>query len=118
MPKRFELPVGEPADVALRVFSEEVLYRDSAPVIFEHRPNSVVDEQSVAHLAERVAIIAPELPNGKDVAVEIVIDGERRLLTKAKYEKARDVGVRQDRWSNFFIDRILPPKRNQDRRSD
>jgi GNAT superfamily N-acetyltransferase len=108
VPKRFELPDGEAREVVIRVYDESVAYRADVEPVAEYRPRAVLANDGVVYLEERVALYAPDIPPGNDVAIEIVLEGARLGLAKAKYEESEALGVRRDRFQNFYIDVIDP----------
>ncbi len=108
MAKRLDLPDGDPTEVTIKILSEEYAWSDNNEAIYEYRQRAIVDQSGVIWLPTRVVIFAPELPRNMDVAVEIVVDGVRRIIGKAKYEEPRNAGVLRDRGGNFYIDKIIP----------
>lgn len=108
VPKRFATPEGHDREVIIRVYDESVAYRTDVEPIAEYRPRAVLAEDCAIYLEERVALYAPDIPQGNDVAVEIVVNGTRLSLAKAKYEESEALGVRHDRFRNFYIDVIDP----------
>lgn len=106
LPKPLLLPAGEAAEVVIRVFDQDHLYDDNVPVAGEHRPPAVRSADGVIHLAERIVIFAPDLPMGHEVALEIVVDGQRLFFDKAKRPEAAALGVKRDSGYEFYIDSI------------
>lgn len=108
LPKPLSVPPGEPVEVLIRVFDQDHLYYDDAPIASEHRPPAARDADGVIHLAERVVIYVPDMPMGHDVSLEIVVNGERLFFDKAKRSEAAAIGVKRDAGYEFYIDRIFP----------
>ena len=108
LPKPLPVPAGNPVDVLIRVFDQDHLYSEDAAVASEHQPQAARDADGVIHLAERIVIFVPDLLMGHDVALEIVVNGERLFFDKAKQSEAAALGVKRDAGYEFYIDRILP----------
>jgi len=95
---RRDLPVGVRAPVVITFFPEQAVWAvDVAPLARHKITGSLVDgrvflNQTVAHF---------DLDQGRDLVVEVTLDGQRRYRGKAKYEGARVIGVR--RCSNGFL---------------
>ena len=105
--RRHTLPAGDPVDVIIRTFDEAVTYSDIAPM-HEYRPTAIRSPDGVIHLSERVVLHEPDLPDNREPAVEIVVAGNRVALDKAKRPELAAIGVRHDRFLQYYIDQIDP----------
>lgn len=80
---------------------------ESVPAYPAVIPTTILMPNGVIYLSERVSVFKKLDQEERDVVVEIVVNGERRYLDKAKYPEAKAIGVQ--RCSNgFYIDRIFP----------
>ena len=101
-----ELPAGATAEVVVRTFGEEVLYRDAVTPLHVYRPQAVRAADGRVYLAERVVLHEPAIENGRDLAVEIIVDGVVLARDKAKRAKLEAIGVRHDRFRQYYLDVI------------
>ncbi|MCW1985384.1 UNVERIFIED_ORG: GNAT superfamily N-acetyltransferase [Sphingomonas sp. R1F5B] len=108
VPKPLALPDGQDREVVIRVYDESVTYLADVKPVAEYRPQAVLGEDGAIYLEERVALYAPDIPPGNNVAVEIIVQGARLGLGKAKRDELEALGVRHDPFRNFYIDVIYP----------
>ena len=102
------LPPGAPVDVVVRTFSEQVLYSDGVAAIGTYRPTAVKAADGLIYLAKRIVLHEPNLANGRDLVIEIEVDGRCIARDKAKRAKLAAIGVRHDRFQQYYVDRIDP----------
>lgn len=96
-------------EATIRFFPESRKWSggESVPAYPAAIPTTVIMPNGVIYLSERVSVFKKLDQEERDVVVEIVVNGERRYLDKAKYPEAKAMGVQ--RCSNgFYIDRIFP----------
>ena len=108
VPKLLILPAGKACEIIVRLFDKTMLYVDGVAPVAEYRPLAVMGADGIVYLQERLALYAPDLRPGNDLAVEIVLDGKRLGLDKVKREEFKRLGVQHDRFLNYFIDMIDP----------
>lgn len=104
--KQHYLPPGIPAEVVIRTFDAEALYRSAVAPLSEYRPAAVLVADGSVQLAERIVLHEPGLGYGCDLAVEISLNGTRLVFDNVTREGMEALGLRHDRFRQFFVDRI------------
>ena len=109
LPRSFDLPPELPrAPVTITFYPERIKYSRDEPVeplAVHHVSGAYLDDGSL--LLER-RVFALDDAEG-NLVVKIDVDGVERYFDKAKYEDAKQVGVRHDwRGDTFYIDAIEP----------
>lgn len=96
---------GKQVDVAIRFFPEDRKWSGGEAIRAYDAavPTAMQYHDGTIYLSERVSVFKGLDQEGRDVVVEIALNGRRLYLDKAKYPEARQLGVR--RCSNgFYID--------------
>ena len=97
------------AEVVVRVFREGVLYGpDVAPIAVHRLVGGVLDDGTI-QLPCRIVAVSSDIPAGEDLVLQIVVNGQQRYFSKAKYSKAGAAGIRHDRiGGSFYLDAVTP----------
>lgn len=107
--RAIELPDDLPRlDVTIEFYPEAALRCPDVRPIAVHRLTGGLIDLSDVMLERRVVTFADAVPEGRDVAIRISINGVEICFCKAKHEKAQDHGVQRDAsGSAFYIDDIF-----------
>lgn len=108
LPRSFDLPVdARRVPVVIGFYPEAALDDDRVFAIDEyHLEGAVLDDGSIM-LDRRVLCLNGNEPEGKDLVINIEVDGKERCFGKAKHEEAQEAGVVRDGPGNaFYIDAI------------
>lgn len=110
LPRTFDLPIAtSPIDVVVGFYAESATYEDAKDVlpIAEHHVAGVHANDGVIMLDQRVVGLSHYGDENRDTVVKIELDGVIHCFCKAKYERARAVGVQHDSLGDpYFIDRV------------
>ena len=106
--KTHVLPEGDPSAVVVRTFDEEAMYRAATAAIGEYRAHAIRDTAGIIHLPERIVLHEASLANGRELVLEIEVDGQVLAREKAKRAKLAAMGVRHDKFRQYYLDRIDP----------
>ncbi len=111
--RSFDLPEYLPSvNVVVGFYAEDALYDPgSVPPIAQHHLRGVKIGNNAILLERRVIELCDAVPDGRDLAVRIDIDGALRCFSKAKYKLAEEAGVIRD-WIGdaFYLDEVQPSK--------
>lgn len=100
------MPVyGLPINVEIMFYPEHAKWTPQAPPVKSYSPPAVLDKQGVIHLRHRVAAYVGSAHYHGDAIIKICVDGEAVYFDKAKYAKARAIGVVYDSGA-FYIDKV------------
>jgi GNAT superfamily N-acetyltransferase len=109
--KKLPLPDdGKSVNVIIRFFPEDRKWSDELILPLEcFSPLSVKTDDNVIHLGKRVSFFEYiySRNTGRDVVVEIEVDGNIIYSDKAKYKEAEYRGIKRCR-NGFYIDKIQP----------
>lgn len=109
--KQNDLPEGVPVEVVMRTFVAEALHLGQLTLLHEYRPRAVLLANQAVQLAERIVLHEPQVTNGLALVVEMTLNGKRLAFDQVEHEVMKAVGMRHDRFRQFFIDRIhLQPR--------
>lgn len=104
--KSLDMPVdSSPINVEIMFYPEHAKWTPQAPPIKSYSPPAVLDNQGVIHLRHRVAAYVGSAHYHGDAIIKICVDGEAVYFDKAKYAKARAIGVAYDSGA-FYIDKM------------
>jgi len=104
--KRNPLPGdGKLAEVTIRFFPEERKWDTSARPYCTERPLAVIAADGCAHLDQRVFFFEQRYEDVHDPVVEIIVNSKCHYFDKAKYDQARNLGLRRCT-NGYFIDTI------------
>lgn len=103
--KQLILPLnGVPKIVRVSVYPEERKWQDILPIV-SYSPEAVLGDDGKVYFAER-AVFPDSLGRSmNDPVIEILLDGEVVYRDKAKYQEAKDHGVRWCR-NGFYVDTL------------
>jgi len=90
--------------IVISFYEEEVLYKNSIEPIHMHELIGGMQDNSIVVLPQR--IINCDNPTRGDLVVKIEVDGREVFFDKAKRDRAKIIGIEQDRYGIFFIDKI------------
>ncbi|HEU0153173.1 MAG TPA: GNAT family N-acetyltransferase [Arenimonas sp.] len=97
--------VGRPAAVEVSFYPEAKKWHPDTPPYCTYRPLACQADDGVVHLERRLSFHNASVIECGDVVVEVVVDGERLHLDKAKYDESKNLGV--VRCTNgYYIDQI------------
>lgn len=111
LPRAFALP-DDAKRVAVKIsfLPEEAQYyqrKGAVPAISVHQVEGAVLPNGDVALARRVLALRDEEPAGRDLTIQIEIDGQEAYFGKAKYGDAVSAGVINHwRSDSFYIDRV------------
>jgi hypothetical protein len=95
-----------PVDVVVRTYDEEIMYLEGIAPIHEYHPMATRSANGTIHLGERIVLHEPSLATGHDLVVEIEVARKRVARDKAKRAELAALGVRSDRFQQYYIDQI------------
>lgn len=103
--RTFILPEGPRIAVEIVFYPEGAVHGVSVgPVVAHCATGARLDDGSI-QLDHRAIGAKVDEPEGRDLVIRIVIDGQPLCQTKAKYDEAKKLGVVED-GDSFFVDRI------------
>ena len=110
--RAFALPTSPSSiDIIVGFYPESSVYGDAKDVlpIVEYRVVGAHANDGSIMLNQRVVGLSHYGGKNRDTVVKVEVDGVVRCFCKAKYERARVVGVQHDPLGNtYFIDRVNP----------
>lgn len=98
-------PGGRPISATISSFPEERKWQEDVPAVASYRPKAIAADDGKVYLAERASFSMSFRRMGRDPVIEIMVDGKLIYRDKAKYQDARDHGVKWCR-NGFYIDAV------------
>jgi len=98
-------PGGRPALAKISSFPEERKWLENVPAIASYRPDAIVADDGMVHLAERASFPMDFRRMSRDPVIEIIVEGKLIFRDKAKYQAAQAHGVKWCR-NGFYIDAV------------
>ncbi|WP_315923219.1 GNAT family N-acetyltransferase [Mesorhizobium sp. SP-1A] len=108
LPKTLELPgSGVGVDVTISLYRDpDQHYPSTSTPHAVFKPKAIRTENGDIYLSHRVVFENIADPSRRDPVGRITVDGRDVFFNKVKYEEAYQLGIRRDRDSNFFVDRL------------
>lgn len=108
LPKKNELSAAmPPANVQVNVYRENALYSQQNKqdyLIGNFYPSAIYTDDSTVAFHDRFISYVPELPNGTDLAIEILLEGKPIYFDKAKRSKGKALGIFHPDHNQLYID--------------
>ena len=111
--RKHKLPLnGKLIDLEISIYPEEKIWNSSVHSLTSEKPQSVITDDGIIHLEERISVPGRSLCNNKDLVVEIKIESDTLYCGKANNPKADSLGVKSCT-NGYYMDYIITKKLNQ-----
>jgi GNAT superfamily N-acetyltransferase len=104
--KSFDLPVdGTSVNVEIMFYPEQAKWTPETPPIKSFSPTAMLDTEGIIHLQYRVVAYVHNGQYNSDAMIKICIDNKEVYFNKAKYEKAKAIGVAYNSGA-FYVEKL------------